>query len=276
MRRYFSALALVPLLLAAAGSAAAQNSVYLEELTWTEVRDAIKAGKTTVIIPTGGTEQNGPHMVLGKHNFVVHHNAGEIAKRLGNALVAPTIAYVPEGAVDPPSGGMRYAGTITLPIEHFVTLLEWTARSLKVHGFTDIVLIGDSGGNQAGLKAAAAALNKEWAGTRTRAYHVNDYNDAGASPNSPYDHWLMEQGEKKEDIGSHAGIKDTSNLMAIEAIYHREGQLIRRDKLAKNGGDEGSGVSGDPRRASVEYGKRGLQFRIEAAVKQIQAMIKQR
>ena len=71
----------------------AQHSVFLEQLTWMEVRDAIRAGKTTVIIPTGGTEQNGPHMVLGKHNVRVTLMAGEIARRLGNALVAPTMAY---------------------------------------------------------------------------------------------------------------------------------------------------------------------------------------
>src|SRR5216110_2478513 len=72
-------------------SVPALNSVFLEDLTWVEVRDAIAAGKTTVIIPTGGTEQNGPHMVLGKHNFLVKHKAGEIAKSLGNALVAPVM-----------------------------------------------------------------------------------------------------------------------------------------------------------------------------------------
>ena len=79
------------------------GSVFLEELTWMEVRDAIAGGKTTVIIPTGGTEQNGPHIVLGKHNYLVKYKAGEIASRLGNALVAPVVAYVPEGNVDPPT-----------------------------------------------------------------------------------------------------------------------------------------------------------------------------
>ncbi len=91
------------------------NTVFLEELTWTEVRDALAAGTTTVIIPTGGTEQNGPHMVLGKHNFLVKYKAGEVARRLGNALVAPVMAYVPEGDVDPPTGHMRFPGTITTP-----------------------------------------------------------------------------------------------------------------------------------------------------------------
>jgi creatinine amidohydrolase/Fe(II)-dependent formamide hydrolase-like protein len=68
------------------------DTVFLEEMTWMEVRDAVNAGTTTVIIPTGGTEQNGPHMVLGKHNYLVHFKAGEIAKRLGDALVAPVMA----------------------------------------------------------------------------------------------------------------------------------------------------------------------------------------
>ena len=83
------------------------DTVFMEELTWTEVRDAIRAGKTTIIFPTGGTEQNGPHMVLGKHNFIVKHAAEQIARRLGNALVAPVLAYVPEGNIDPPSGHMH-------------------------------------------------------------------------------------------------------------------------------------------------------------------------
>ena len=78
--------------LLSSAQAMAQSSVFLEELTWTEVRDAIQAGKTTVIIPTGGTEQNGPHMILGKHNIIVRFTAGEIAKQLGNALVAPVVA----------------------------------------------------------------------------------------------------------------------------------------------------------------------------------------
>jgi creatinine amidohydrolase/Fe(II)-dependent formamide hydrolase-like protein len=89
-----------------------------------EVRDAIVAGKTTVIIPTGGTEQNGPHMALGKHNYLVKYKAGEIAMTLGNALVAPVIAYVPEGDINPPTGHMRFAGTVTLPQDVFSKVLD--------------------------------------------------------------------------------------------------------------------------------------------------------
>src|SRR5918993_5742677 len=135
------------------------DSVFLEELTWMEVRDAIARGKTTIIIPTGGTEQNGPHIVLGKHNYLVKYKAGEIAARLGNALVAPVVAYVPEGDVNPPTGHMRFAGTITTPQDVFAKVLEYAARSFRQHGFLDIVLIGDSGGNQEGQRIVPAAVN---------------------------------------------------------------------------------------------------------------------
>lgn len=240
----------------------AQQSVYLEELTWTEVRDAIRAGKTSAIIPTGGTEQNGPHMVLGKHNFIIRYTAGEIARQLGNALVAPVLAYVPEGNTEPPSGHMRMAGTITLPNEHFMKVVEWAVRSLKAHGFTDVLLIGDSGGNQNGMRAVAEQLNVEWAGTGTRVHFIGDYYS-----NNGNDAWLEAQGETQENIGSHAGINDTSQLWALDAAQ------VRPAKFAPNGGGEGSGVRGNPTRASVEYGKKLLQLKIDAALRQIRTLI---
>lgn len=276
MPRSLAASFVAALLLGGASVTFGQDSVYLEELTWMEVRDAIKAGKTTIILPTGGTEQSGPHMVLGKENFAVHYSAGEIAGRLGDALVAPTLAYVPEGNVDPPSGHMRFAGSITLPNEAFIQVLVWAGRSFKVNGFTDIVLIGNSGGNQPGLKAAADQLNKEWAGSNARAHFVNAYYDAGAPTapvvESPFDKWLIEKGETKATIGSHAGIRDTSTLMAVEAASFKKGQLVRWDKIAPGGGFEGSGVSGDPTRASVDRGKVGNQLKVEAAVNQIKSV----
>lgn len=161
----------------APNSATAQESIFLERLTTTEVRAALDAGKTTVIIPTGGTEQNGPHMDLVKHNVRVKFTAGAIAQRLGDALLAPVVAYVPEGNIDPPTGHMRFAGTISLPDEHFAKVVEYAARSLKLHGFRDIVLIGDSGPNQGPLKAMTEALNEEWGSTPTRIHHILAYYD---------------------------------------------------------------------------------------------------
>lgn len=241
--------------------AAAQSSVFLEELTWTEVRDAIRGGKTTVIVPTGGTEQNGPHMVLGKHNIIVKFTAGEIAKRLGNAVVAPVVAYVPEGTIAPPSSHMRFPGTITLPQEHFEKLLEFAARSFQAHGFLDIVLLADSGGNYAGQRAVAQALNKEWASTPTRIHSVEaNYDTAGTT------HWLRQRGETTESIGTHAGIPDTSQLLAL----YPDG--VRRDKLALGQPNDGSGVTGDPTRATATYGKQILEFKIAAGVRDIREL----
>jgi creatinine amidohydrolase len=123
-------------LLCFAGPAFAQmpDTVFLEKLTWDEVRDSIAAGKTTIIIPTGGTEQNGPHMALGKHNVRIAANAEMIARRLGNALVAPVVAYTPEGGIDPPTGHMRFPGTISIPDPVFREVLEYAARSLMPSG----------------------------------------------------------------------------------------------------------------------------------------------
>jgi creatinine amidohydrolase/Fe(II)-dependent formamide hydrolase-like protein len=243
-----------------AGSARAQDSVLLEELTWTEVRDAVRVGKTTVIVPTGGTEQNGPHLVLGKHNLIVGFAAREIARRLGDALVAPVVAYVPEGEIDPPSGQMWAPGTLSLPDAYFAKLLEFAARSLRAHGFLDIVFIGDSGGNQAGAAAVAQALNREWADTAVRVHQIEAYYGANG-----FADWLRAQGESSADIGTHAGIEDTSQLLAI----HPEG--VRRDRLAPGRPGDGSGVVGDPTRATAEYGRKGLELKIDAAVRAIRA-----
>lgn len=253
---------------ASAASVAAQtpsgstSTVFIEEMTWMEIREAIDNGTTTVILPTAGTEQNGPHMVMGKHKYIVEEASRRIAERLGNALVAPVVTYVPEGEVDPPSGHMRMAGTITLPNEFFMKLVEYAARSFRAHGFTDIVFIGDSGGNQRGMEQVAGELNAEWAGDPARVHFVGDY-----YANNGYVEWLMEQGETEEDIGTHAGITDTS-LMLYVAPQH-----IRTDRFAPGGGFEGSGVRGNPTRARAEYGERGMELRVEAAVRQAQALI---
>src|SRR5690606_24783006 len=98
-------------LLPVPGGAASQtppNTVFLEALTVVEIQEAVASGKTTAIVATAGTEQNGPHMVMGKHRYILEYTTDKIARRLGDALVAPIITYVPEGNLDPPSGHMRY------------------------------------------------------------------------------------------------------------------------------------------------------------------------
>ena len=133
----------------------AQATVFIEDKTWTELRDEVKSGATTVIIPIGGTEQNGPAMALGKHNFRVKFLAEKIATKLGNTMVAPTIAYVPEGNIDPPEAHMKFPGTISISDKTFEDMLNSAARSFKHAGFKTIVLIGDHGSYQNDLTIVA-------------------------------------------------------------------------------------------------------------------------
>ncbi|MGE3473802.1 MAG: creatininase family protein, partial [Vicinamibacterales bacterium] len=92
----------------------------------------------------------------------------------GNALCAPIVKYVPEGDIEPKTGHMTTAGTITMREDTFRAVLTDTAESLQAHGFKTIVFIGDSGGNQAGQKAVAEALTKKWAG-KAVALHIPEY-----------------------------------------------------------------------------------------------------
>jgi creatinine amidohydrolase/Fe(II)-dependent formamide hydrolase-like protein len=236
---------------------------FLETMTWTEVRDAIQGGRRVVIVPTGGTEQNGPHMVLGKHNYIVTFAAKQIADRLGNALVAPTVQYVPEGDYTRPDFGAK-PGVISNPSPSYDRLLDAAVRSLRVHGFTDILLIGDSGGNQQGLTAVATALNTEWSGSGTRVYALTDYYQKGRV--QLRDYLLKTYGWDAQTVGSHAGTSDTSQLLYVFP------QGIRRDKLAPGGGSPDSGVNGDPTKASAEIGKVAVDLKVNAAIDQYRAL----
>lgn len=152
------------------------DTVWLEEMTWMDVRDAMKSGTDTIIIATGGIEPNGPWLALGKHQYVLRANCDAIARKLGNALCAPLVPFVPEGRIEPPSGHMTTAGTISLTEETFAALLTDIVRSFKVHGFANIVLLGDSGGNQRGMRAVAERFTKEWNGA-PKVVHIAEYYD---------------------------------------------------------------------------------------------------
>ena len=150
------------------------DTVWMEDMTWMDVRDALKAGKKTVIISTGGIEPNGPWLALGKHNFVLRANCDAIARKLGDALCAPIVPFVPEGSIEPKSSHMLTVGTVSLEEATFEALLTDIVRSYKAHGFDTVILIGDSGGNQEGMKAVADRLNTQWNG-RPVVAHIPEY-----------------------------------------------------------------------------------------------------
>ena len=242
--------------------AVAQSSVFIEELTTQEVSAALKAGKTTLLIPIGGTEQNGPHMAIGKHNTRAKALAGKIATSLGNALVAPVLSYTPEGNIDPPTEHMGFAGTISISEDAFKNILLGTARSFKKHGFTDVVLLGDSGNYQKALAAVAAQFNREAGKSATRLHYVADYY---RSTQTNYLAALKAKGLSAAEIGTHAGSADTSLLMAIEP------GMVRPERFAEAArGGWATGTLGDPRASSAANGQIGVDAVVKITVEAVQ------
>ena len=263
------------MLLAASFSATAfandpsAGKVFLEDLTSFELRERVAHGATTVLVPIGGTEQNGPHMAIGKHNVRVRFLAGQIAKKLGNAVVAPVMAYVPEGSIFPPAAHMRFSGTISISEAAFESILESTAKSFKQHGFHDIVFLGDHGGYQKNEVHAAEKINRAWASdAQYHAYGLTAYYEASQAP---FIQVLRGKGFSDAEIGTHAGLADTSLMLAIDK------SLVRADLLAEGAKTKpADGVYGDPRKSTAELGQIGVQIIVDRSVQAIQDAIKQR
>ena len=256
--------------LAASATALAQPpaSVFLEAPTSPELAAAIRAGKTPILVPIGGTEQNGPHMVLGTHNVRAKVLAGKIARELGNALVAPVIAYVPEGSVNPPTGHMRYPGTITVPADVYRKVLDSAARSFRLAGFRDIVFLGDHGDYQKDNEIVARHLDREWASTPVRVYAIVEYYRAATDGFAKN---LKARGYSDAEIGLHAGLADTSLALAVDP------GLVRPEQQQSPPGTSAlSGVSGDPRRATAELGKPGIDAIVTQSVAAIRAAVARR
>jgi creatinine amidohydrolase/Fe(II)-dependent formamide hydrolase-like protein len=247
------------------------DTVRLEQLTWTEIRDAVRAGKTTIIIPVGGTEQSGPYMAVGKHNVRVAALSDRIARQLGNALVAPVIAYVPEGNIDPPTSHMRFPGTITIPTDVFERTIASAADGFRTHGFTNIVLLGDHGGYQASLKAVAERLNRVWLSSRAtpqaRVLYIRQYYEA---VETTFVKELQARG-LGADIGTHADLNDTSLMLAVDPSMVRLQQLQAAPKPDASVGVYG----GDPRKASAALGRLGVDAQVSAAVQAIRRAMTQ-
>jgi len=249
------------------GSDVVKDTVELELLTHTEVYDKIhNQNMTSVLVVTGGTEERGPHDVLGGHTIMARRRAIEIAKRLGQTLVAPVIAYVPEGRVDAGAGHMRFPGTITVSEETFQKVLESAARSFKLHGVKDIVFLGDHGSTQADQRTVAARLNREWASGPARVHAVEEYYRAATVD---FPQLLRSRGYRDDEVGTHAGLADTSLMLALDPRLVRAG-------VARPGPEETTGVSGDPSRASAELGQLGVELIVSRTVEAIRKSVARR
>jgi creatinine amidohydrolase/Fe(II)-dependent formamide hydrolase-like protein len=240
----------------------ANPSIFIDEMTWMDVRDALAAGKTTAIITTGGVEPNGPWLVTGKHNYVNRVNCEAIARKLGNALCAPNIAFVPEGGIEPPSGHMTSPGTISLREETFRAVLTDVAHSLKMHGFKNIIFIGDSGGNQTGQRAVAEELNKRFNGEAIVA-HVQEYYTYGVV------------GEHMAKQGLKEGQSDNLHDDPVITLnmFMADPKSVRYDERVKAGKASINGVDLSDRSKAMAWGKQIVEFRAQYTVDAIKKAI---
>jgi creatinine amidohydrolase/Fe(II)-dependent formamide hydrolase-like protein len=247
----------------------AQRSVYIEDLTWPEVQQAIQAGKTSAIIYAGSTEQNGPHMAIGKHNFIARWAAGSIAIKLGDALVYPTLPFAPTGDAVKRTGHMRFPGSVTLTPQTYRSVVHDVALSAVDAGFRNVFIMGDHGDGQDILGAVAKELDAQWKPRGVRVFYVPDLYFKAKEQARAYE---SSHGITSHDV--HAGTDDTSELMALDAPH----RWIRADKLAPGEGARTAvtGVDGDPTKASPALGDIFLRYKIDDAVAQIRQLIAQR
>jgi creatinine amidohydrolase/Fe(II)-dependent formamide hydrolase-like protein len=244
-------------------TAPAAATVEIADMTWIEVRDAIRRGAETVIVPSGGIEANGSHMIIGKHQHIVQRAARMLAEDHGRALVAPVIAHVPQGAFEPPTGNMQLPGTIGVTEEVFEGILEGSARSLKAAGFKRIVFMADHGGSIAPQGRVAARLQAEWRAAGVSVIALDAYYAEGDKAQRAY---LTARGETDRTIGDHAGLQDTAELMAA----HPAGVMLARLSRALPS-LESDGSSGAPERATAEMGRDLIQLKVKAGLAQLRA-----
>jgi len=240
------------------------NTVWMEEMTWMDVRDAIKAGKTTAIIATGGMEPNGPWIATGKHNYVLQSNCEAIARKLGNALCAPIVKFVPEGNIDPPSSHMVSSGTISMREGTFRAMLSDIVSSLRMHGFKTIILIGDSGGNQAGQRYVADSVTKLWQGDPIVA-HVQEYYDYAGVANYMKDHGIVEDTSKADHLHD-------DPVISLN-IFNTDPKAIRWAERVKIGKASINGISLSDKAKSAALAKEIIEFRAKTTVDAINKAI---
>lgn len=239
--------------------AAEPASVFLEDYTSAELTARLADPNLVVLIFSAGTEETGPHVAVGKHNFRVRAYSERVARAYGPALVAPILPFAPNT-----EAMQAFAGTISLTPQTFAEVNEEVARSLIRTGFKKIALLSDHGGGQAALAEVAQKLNAEFAGQGVRVAYISD---GYAKARTQIEAELKAAGKVP---GGHGGMWDTAETMAVRP------QAVRPDRFRAgtlendgNGPIDAQGMSGDPRGATAELGRRFGELRVELAADEL-------
>lgn len=238
------------------------KSVWMEDLTWVELKARIDAGATSVILPTGGVEQNGPYIALSKHNWMAAHAAQEIASNLGNTLVAPVIKFVPQGDIDRPTGNLLYPGTLALREDTFEQVLSDIVQSLAYAGFQKIYLLGDHGLSQPVQDRVAKRMSEILKKANVKVFHLSAFYQPGLEVA-----YLESRGIKAEHQGDHAGIADTAQILEVRS------DAVRPMGLVKQVDAKHMGMSGSPEKATAKLGAELVRLRLDEVMRQIRGML---
>ena len=255
---YWAAVKKLPLfLLCPLLFAQSSDLVEIELMTYPEIYSAIhEKGKTTVLVYNGGTEQRGPHAVLGGHTIMARRTAEAIARKLGNALVAPVMPFSLAGGHLKP----EWPGSVHIDGDVFTRVNEQVVDSMMVNGFKNVILMGDHGGGQKELAELAKQLEAKYG---PKGMHVYFCGVVYEKARVDFDAWLK---QNHLPVSTHAGIPDTSELMYLGGDTY-----VRKDKMAA--GDGKNGVVGDSRPSTPELGKRVFDMKVEYAVADIQRQV---
>jgi creatinine amidohydrolase len=233
------------------------DTVWIEDMTLLEIRDSLKAGKTTALVLVGGMEDNGPYVTVSQHNSVVKFIGEKIARELGNALCAPVVGMAPgnpEGSASP--------GSIVLSNETYKNMLTDMGASLKAEGFKNILFLVDHGGDQQGAVDAAKALSERWKGSGVRAIYVAAYYDYDAV--EKFEHNELGVHEKSE--GYHDDYYVAAISVAIDPNGIRLPERRKAHKTSINGVDLAS-------TKAIEDGKKIIAYRTDVTVKAIRQLL---
>jgi creatinine amidohydrolase/Fe(II)-dependent formamide hydrolase-like protein len=247
----------------------AGNSVWISKLTWMEVRDAVAGGTTTVIVPVGAVDANGPFLVTNKHEVTLGQVCEGVAKALGKTLCAPILDYSRQGGIDPPSGQMRYAGVISLRAETFAMVIDDIASSLRQHGFTDIFFITDKGTNEPDLRAIAKTLNDRWRSVGATVYYLDEQYTRRERLDELFLKDSLKIVEPKND-GYHDNIVQTSLLLLADPANVRYEQRAKAGLLSING------INIQSQQWVREVGQKLLDWRIRNSATAIKARMAQK
>ena len=245
----------------------AVTSLWIEELTWMEIRDAIRAGSTTALILTGGVEANGPHLASGKHNYSNKLMGASVAQALGQTLIAPLVTLEPGR----PSGAVMIGNTGPMVSqETYIAWLTDMGDGLRGMGFTEVYFLGDSGGNGRGMQAAADALTAKYNGTPTRFHHVPEfYNHDKVRQYIQETLGIPEEMEYSASSGSD-GIHEELSITSVMSVI--DPTSIRFDQRVKAGRASINGISLEPLSETQALGRKLIEFRTKLTVDAIQAL----